>query len=175
VDVGLPAEVVSTEDFIVFRDAAAQTPEGAAAVFVLAMLLFERDQALGREAMVIALDASELRRDPAGYQGYALGNRAADFVSRYLIPRPYLARSYLLGTSPEGGYKAPASRTVQLSRNPTSVISDERVKVFVSCSGADSPRPMTLQRNNRGVWKAYEYSSLFVGVRPPATVVDDPL
>ncbi len=175
VDVDLPAGVATTEDFLLFRDAAAQSPEGGAAVFVLAMLLFEQDATLGRNAMVIALDANELRQDPAGYQGYAPGNRADDFVSRYLVPRPYLARSYLLGTSPENGYNPPESRAVRLSRNSTSTIAGDQVKVFVSCTGADTPRPITMRRNNRGVWKAYEYSSLFVGVRPPAAVADDPL
>ena len=175
VDIALPAAVTTLQDFIAFRDATAQTPEGGAAVLVLAMLLYERDAKLGHDAMVIALDAGELRQDADGYQGFTLGNRAEDFVTRYLVPRPYLARSYLVGTSPETRYQAPATPTVRLGRNASSEISAERIKVFVSCTGADTPRPVTLQRNNRGVWKAYEYSTLFVGVRPPAEVVDDPL
>lgn len=175
VDITLPARVTTIEELIAFRDATALTPEGGAAVFVLALLLMEQDATLGRSALVIALDAGELRRDANGYQGYALGNRAEDFVTRYLAPKPYLARSYLTGTTPEDGYTAPATRTVQLTRNTSSVVSEDRIKVFVACTGADTPRPITLLRNNRGVWKALEYSSLFVGVRPPPAVVDDPL
>jgi uncharacterized protein DUF6935 len=174
--VQMPDGVSTVEEFIAFRDEAATTPEGGAATFVLAMLLWDRDPALGHDAMVIAVDASELRQDPDGYRGFTLGNRAADFTARYLEPRPYLARSYLLGTTPEQAYRAPEVWAAQFSRNASSLISEDRVKVFVASSGADSPRPITLQRNNRGVWKAYEYSSLFVGIRPPTEEQpDDPL
>jgi len=40
-------------------------------------------------------------------------------------------------------------------------------KVFVACSGA-RPRPVTVARDRTdGLWKAYEWSSLLVGVRAP--------
>lgn len=173
--VELPSDIATIEEFITFRDATADTPEGGAAVFVLAMILRTQDEDLGHDALVVALDAGELRSDAAGYRGFTLGNRPGEFVRRYLDPSPYLAHSYVLDTSPDDQYALPPNRTVGLTRNRLSVISDDRVKVFVASSGADTPRPITLQRNNRGVWKAYEYSSLFVGVRPPAQVVDDPL
>ena len=51
----------------------------------------------------------------------------------------------------------------------------ERAKVFVWSSGADSPRPLTLIKNNRGLWKATNWSSLTVGIRPPAAPLDDDL
>ena len=54
-------------------------------------------------------------------------------------------------------------------------ITDERAKLFVFSSGADSPRPVTVKKNNRGLWKATSYSSLDVGVRPPIVIVDDDL
>ncbi len=171
----LPSGITTVDAFIEYRDANADSPEGGAAVFLLSMLLWETDPALGHDAMVIALDASELRAHAEGYRGFTLGNRATDFTSRYLVPRPFLARSYLVGTSPGNGYHAPGLWTIELSRNPSSVISEDRVKVFVTSTGADSSRPITLQRNNRGVWKAYEFSSLFVGIRPPQEEEDDPL
>lgn len=171
----LPGVDIGMDEFLAYLDAIATTPEGAAAVFVLAMLLREADPGLGHDAMVVALDAGELRTDADGYRGYTLGNRAGEFVSRYLDPRPYLARSYVLGTAPGDGYELPATLRVRLSRNRSSEIADDQVKVFVDCSGADTPRPITLKRNNRGIWKAYEYSSLFVGIRPPVVEADDPL
>jgi hypothetical protein len=173
--VDLPEDITTVEDFVAFRDATATTPEGGAAVFVLAMILRTQDEELGHDALVIALDSGELRSDASGYRGYSLGNRASEFVRRYLDPRPYLAWSYLLDTDPEDGYAEPLEWTVGLTRNRLSEISDTRVKVFVACSGADTPRPITLQQNNRGIWKAYEYSSLFVGIRAPEEPEDDPL
>ena len=175
IEIELPTDVTTIEEFLAFRDATAGTAEGGAAVLVLAMLIYTEDPDLGHDAMVIALDAGYLRQDPDGYRGYTLGSSATEYTSRYLQPRPYLARSYLLGTSPENHYEPPETWTVRLSRNTYSEAIEGRVRLFVSCTGADSPRPVTLQQNNRGVWKAYECSSLFVGIRPPVEVVDDPL
>ncbi len=45
----------------------------------------------------------------------------------------------------------------------------------MDCTGAATPRPVTLKRNDRGVWKAYEWSSLLVGVRPPVLKIEDDL
>jgi hypothetical protein len=175
VDIELPTDITTIDEFIAFRDATADTAEGGAAVMVLAMLLYVQDPELGHDAMVIALDSSELREDSNGYRGYTLGNRGREFTTRYLAPRPYLAYSYLLGTSPENGYTPPDTWTVRLTRNAHSEAIEGRVRLFVACTGADSPRPMTLRPNNRGVWKALEFSSLFVGIRPPVEVIDDPL
>ena len=175
VDIELPTGVTTLDEFIAFRDANADTAEGGAAVMVLAMILYVQNPDLGHDALVIALDSSELRQDPNGYRGYTLGNRGREFTTYYLAPRPYLAYSYLLGTSPENGYEPPATWTVRITRNVHSEAIEGRVRLFVACTGADSPRPMTLRPNNRGVWKALEFSSLFVGIRPPVEVVDDPL
>ena len=41
------------------------------------------------------------------------------------------------------------------------------VKLFVECSGADSPRPVTLKRDPDGRWAPVEWSSLLSGIRPP--------
>jgi len=47
-------------------------------------------------------------------------------------------------------------------------------KVSVTCSGAELPRPVTLKKNDKGLWKASEWSSLLVGVIPPMmTPCDD--
>jgi hypothetical protein len=51
----------------------------------------------------------------------------------------------------------------------------DTAKRFVHSSGADSPRPLTLRKNNRGLYKVTSWSSLQVGVRPPVETVDDDL
>ena len=44
----------------------------------------------------------------------------------------------------------------------------------MDCDGF-RPRPISLHRNDKGIWKAYEMSSLFLNVSPPASTnpVDD--
>lgn len=93
---------------------------------------------------------------------------------KYLLDRvlgkPFIAASYFKGALPENGYAVPADSSLKLeiTRNKYSVISGDEVKVFVYSSGASSPRPVRLKRNSSGIWKADEFSSLVVGVKPPA-------
>jgi hypothetical protein len=63
---------------------------------------------------------------------------------------------------------------VECKKNQYSDIDANTVKVFVKCTGADSPRPITLVKNDKGIWKAKEFSSLLVGIKaPPSNVKDD--
>ena len=80
-----------------------------------------------------------------------------------------------LGTSPDNGYTLPEPPyTLEITRNPYSEINENTVKVFVLSSGADSPRPVTLKQNSRGIWKV-SVESLILGIREPVTAdpVDD--
>lgn len=173
VQIAVPGDFADIEDFIAFRDEVASTPEGGAAVFVAAMLLYELHEEIAEAAMVVALDRELLAADATGYAGFAPARSVQDFVDRYLIPRPYIARSYILETDPEDAYALPDEWVLGITRNRFSVIDENTIKVFVASSGAATPRPITLRRNNRGVWKAHEFSSLFVGVVPPVETVDD--
>lgn len=59
-------------------------------------------------------------------------------------------------------------QTGDKSNNDKARSGDGLVKLFLYSSGADSPRPIQLSRNDKGLWKAYSWSSLESGVRPPA-------
>lgn len=162
------------DDFLELRDQVSKSPEGAAALFVVAMLMYTKDKAIGNDAFTIASDLSLLKETNGGYKGFAPGGNMASMIKNYFAPKPYLAASYIAGTSPKNGYKLSAAPyKVVLTRNTYSTQSNGDVKVFVACSGADSPRPVTLRKNNRGIWKVVNYSSLFVGVRKAP--VDDRL
>lgn len=175
----VPALPATLDEFLAFRDAVAQTPQGGAAVMVVALWLYAQapDDPLGEQALTIAVDRSRLREDPDGYKGWGLGPRDRDHVARQMRTHPHAPRSYVQGTDPALGYRLPDPPfQIRLSKNPYSGDVDAGpYKVFVACSGADSPRPVTLQRNNRGLWKAVEWSSLTMGVKPPASTMDDDL
>jgi hypothetical protein len=174
------AAVPTTLDALIdLRDRAARTPEGGAVMMVTALLLVadDPDGELGRHALTIAVDRSRLTPDPAGYKGWSLSKRDLRHIERQMRAHPYTPRSYVVGTNAENGYRLPdPPLRFRVSDNPHSGDVDEgRYKVFVASSGADSPRPVTLQRNNRGLWKAVAWSSLTVGVMPPVISVDDEL
>ncbi len=169
---GLPE---TAEEFIALRDRLANTPEGGAAMMVVALLLYAEDESLGLQCLTIAVDKDRLEHGSEGYKGWQL--RASDrSLLRSQIGRcPYTPRSYIAGTTPQDGYNLPAPPyTIELSANP---YSGDRTggpyKLFIHSSGASRPRPVTLKRNERGIWKAAEWSSLIVGVRPPVEAVDE--
>ncbi|MCP4443456.1 MAG: hypothetical protein GY810_31520 [Aureispira sp.] len=162
------------EDFLTLRNEISKTPEGGAALFVAAMHMYTKDKTIGNNAFTIASDRSLLKETGEGHKGFAPAGNMASMIKNYFAPKPYLAASYFAGTSPKNGYQLPsAPYKVVLTRNTYSTQPNGDIKVFVKCSGADSPRPVTLRKNNRGIWKVINYSSLFVGIRKPA--VDDGL
>ncbi len=164
----LPDSVTS---FSALQAQIAQTPEGGAALFALALLLFSETPDLG--APCLALAAAPERR-AARDLGAPLSKRDQQFVISQLRDRAYLPRSYFQETSPENGYALPSlPYRCEISTNPYSGDPVQGVyKVFLQCSGADRPRPVTVKRDAAGLWHASEWSSLLSGIRPPVELLD---
>jgi hypothetical protein len=165
------------DEFIAVRDQIAHTPQGGAATMVIALLLHARDQELGRQALTVAVDRSRLQEGTDGYKGWQLRRGDRQRIDQQLRQQEYLPRSYIQGTSPEQGYTlAKPPYTITFQSNLYSGDPDSGTyKTFVHCSGAASPRPVSLKRNNRGVWKASEWSSLIMGIAPASRSTDDDL
>ena len=165
--------------FIDLRDRLAHSPEGGAVTMVFALLLAAQDPqgSLGRDALTLAVDRSRLVPSPEGYKGWGLPIRDLRRIGEQFASQPWAPLSYFLGAAPERGYALPdPPYRFRLCRNVYSESPGTgRVKVFVVSSGAASPRPVTLERNDRGLWKAVEWSSLTMGVVPPTEVMSDEL
>ncbi len=165
------------DEFVALRDRIAQTPEGGAATLVVALIAYAGDETLGRACLTVAVDRGSLQEGPKGYKGWQLPDNVLKRVGLQIKGKEYLPRSYIRGAAPANGYALPAPPyVIECSDNPYS--GDREAgpyKVFVACSGADSPRPVTLKRNDKGFWKASEWSSLIVGIRPPAATPSDDL
>jgi hypothetical protein len=163
------------EDFVELRDELAQTPEGGAAVFVAAMNMYVNDPELGIQAFTIALDRSQLQEASDGYKGFRPGFRYMNLIRSELKQKPYIAPSYFAGTDPGSAYRLPPPPyMIEVHTNPHSDIGPDEKKYFIRSTGADSPRPIYLKKNNREIWKVTN-ESLILGVRPPEQVIDDDL
>lgn len=80
------------------------------------------------------------------------------------------------GTRFEDGYVLPAGDlVVRVKQQRDSLQSADKAKMFVYSTGADTPRPVALTRNDKGLWKGVEWSSLEVGIRASATNRTDDL
>ena len=150
-----------SEDFSAMQADLASTPEGGATALVAALLSYVAGDALAEQYVAAALDEARL-------QSGALRVADRQRLQRQLKDRPATIHSLVAGATPENNYQLPEPPyRLSFSRNPYSGEDDSgRVKVFVACSGAASPRPVTLQRGTDGLWRAAEWSSLLLGVMP---------
>ena len=167
----------SIEEFVALRNQIADTPEGGAAIMVVALLAYAEDEQLGQQCLTVAVDRERLQEGTKGYKGWQLRNTDLQRIGRQLSGRAYLPKSYIQGATPGNGYQLPAPPYVlDFSGNPYSGdASTGTYKTFVASSGADSPRPITMKRNDKGIWKASEWSSLVVGVKAPEPEISDDL
>jgi hypothetical protein len=165
----------SVEDFVVLRDQVAVAPQGGAAMMVLALLVYAEDEELGKQCLAATVDRRRLVGGSQGYRSWQLSNRDLQLIRMQIKGQPYLPRSYVKGTTPEHGYRlSNLPYVLEFSYNPHSGDPESGVyKVFVGSSGASSPRPVTVRRNSRGIWKASEWSSLVVGIRRPLNPEED--
>ncbi|MCG3178334.1 MAG: hypothetical protein BIFFINMI_00661 [Phycisphaerae bacterium] len=143
-----------------------RTPQGAAAAMVAVMLACNQDEKLGMTCATMLLHPDNLRKGSL-YDGQEPGQTYRDYL-RGSAAKPFVARSYLLGATPANGYQPQQPLRVSWRPHAQPTPSVGRFRVLLLCSGADTPRPVTLRRDAAGLWKVDEASSLFVGVRPPA-------
>ena len=164
----------TTDEFVELRNKVATTPEGGAALFVVALLVLTDDSELGEQLITIALDRNNLQASGQGYQGFR-PHGSQQYHLKRVKERPHLPLSYVAGTKAADGYKAALPYQFSFSTNRFSKQAEDRVKIFIASSGADTPRPLTMKRNDKGIWKVLEWSSLSVGVRQPGPKPSDDL
>ncbi len=157
----IPKPIQNQGELLSLQSSVATTPEGGAAVLVAALLAWAQDDPRAEVYLASALDAGQLQ---CGQIKLIYRQRLA----RQLKGGEHIVHSYLEGATPANGYRLPdPPYRVSLSRNPYSgEDSSGRVKVFVACSGAATPRPVTLKRGEDGLWRGHEWSSLLLGVAP---------
>ncbi len=156
----------TTEEFIEFRDRMSTTPEGGVVSFLVACLMYNQNPQLGRECIIIQTDASQLQPSNSGYKGYDLTASNSNLVAQ-LSNKSYIVNSYVQGTSNQNGYALPNLPYTFSIERTEATDGGKFMKVFIRSTGADASRPIRMGKNDKGIWKAMEYSSLFVGVNPP--------
>jgi len=94
---------------------------------------------------------------------------------------PHIYRSYAEGATPENHYAMDPQEYNLVFEGAIDykpyVDKDEGAfaKLFVRSGGADSARPLVLQRNNAGQYKVYDFSSINLDIRPPKAELDTSL
>ncbi len=169
----LPALPRTVEEFKALRDTVATTPFGGAAMFAAALAVFSEDPKAGVPLLTLAID-QKLLVDGGEGTGGKQPQGLRDFRDRN-GQKPWVARSMFQGTSPENGYALPAGSLSLVFHAQPADVQEAEAKVFVHTTGADNPKPMRLRRNDKGIWKAVEWSSFQGNCRPPVTTQTDDL
>ena len=157
------------ETFLKLRDDITADPEGAAVMMVLALLHYTRDEDLGKKCLAAAVHSGSLWDGYEGYEGKQLSRGSLQLIASQLRGEAYTIHAYFQGTNPDNGYSIPdPPNTFTFFTNKYSGDPAEgRVKLFIACSGADTPRPISVKLEEDGSWRTAEWSSLIVGIRPP--------
>ncbi len=169
----------TVEEFLEMRDKISKTPEGGATTMIVALILYSQNPELGISCLTIAVDKQRLSKTTKneGYKGYIVSKNDLSLIQSQIKKSPYVPYSYIKGTKVDNAYKLPEGKLVfDYSTNAYS--GDEKegeIKLFIPSSGADSARPLRVKKNDAGVWKASEWSSLIVGIRAPKVDDDDDL
>lgn len=159
------------EEFENLRNQLSTTPNGGATAFMIALKIFTTDQQLGHQCFVLSVDRGSLSEGNV-YKGFQLSNADLSRLKSQIGYNPKLADSYIKGANPENNYAVNYPFVYEYSTNPTSGNeADGYMKLFIKCFGADSPRPIHVKMNNRGVWKVANWSSVIVGIKKPP--IDD--
>jgi hypothetical protein len=169
-----PALPRTVQEFLSLRDRIATTPEGGATCFIMALINYanplNHDEGVSMAILSMAEENVVPSQEPGSYNGYGLHRSDIDRLNR---ASQKTANSYVAGTSPENDYtiQNPNSCSIGFRAQDKSAgsVAEGTKKVFVWSSGADAARPITMKRNVNGIWKAFEFSSLVVEVRSPAS------
>ncbi len=162
----------SVDEFLRRRSTLGRTPWGGATLAVHALLVRQRDKALGNKLVVLSIAEKRLRRTSRGvsFKGFGLGPMDRETLRRS-DRKPYCVRSLTKGSSPANGYKLDPSK-VRIRFNKVMAhsgsIKSGRFRVFVCSTGADTCKPLWMNRNPKGIWKADEIAFIVGGCRPPA-------
>ena len=163
----LPASV---EDFTNLRNTLARTPKGGYAMFVIAMMTYVKNKNLGTQFFTLIMDMDKLARNPGNplnVQGY-VPNGNTMYLVRQLDTRLYLPGIYLVGTSVDNGYAVSFPASIEFRQ--ATIRGEDTVSLYALTTSGNMARPITLRKNSNGLWKASEFSSMFVGAsRIPRT------
>ncbi|MFN8258668.1 MAG: hypothetical protein U0W24_23465 [Bacteroidales bacterium] len=160
--------ITSVEKFLEIRDKIATTPEGGAAMFLLALKVYSDNPKLGKQCLVIAADQANLQKGDV-YMDYELMPLEMKMIKMAVIDKNRrLPNSYIKGATPENNYSVKLPYIFEFPENLTGKTEEDgATKLFVKCYGDAMNRPISVKKNNRGLWKAYDWKSILNGIKKP--------
>lgn len=156
-----------------FKEVQAQignTPQGAAAMLIVALTVYTQYNGEGERCAIVAVDENlKMESTQFAYEGFRLMD-----TERYLLqtqirdkPNSKLGWIYYKGAAPNNGYTptAPPYR-IEFETNQFTIDNNGQWRLLTRTQGADSPRPIRVRQLSNGQWRVREFSSLMTGHKP---------
>lgn len=147
------------EEFISMPQMDLTIPQNTVAMFLVALNTFIQNKKLGK-AMIDKL------KGPV-----PLNAHEEAFLCDRFRDKPYLPLAYFNGANPKNNYTPATPFTLRVHDDFRKNAEEGYIRFFLETEGADAKRPITLRRKE-DKWYLWEYSSIVMGIRPPAR--DDP-
>ena len=149
----LPASLSKLQEL---PEAKMDTPYKTAALTVVALAVYTRDQRAGREML-------DFLNGPAEFSEYD-----RQFLAEHLLSQPYVAFSFFRGATPENNYTPSLPYVLEAKSVATSFANENYAAIYFTSGGADSDRPVTVRKKpSEGRWYYWE-QALLQGIRTPA-------
>ncbi len=156
------------DEFIALQNQIANTPQGAVAMMILAMRIYQKDTVVGRMCLT-ATSTDPLVSDSTAqgsYGGKIINSASISRLTENMKSYPFLPLIYFDGASPTNSYTPSGPPYIlRMFTNPYSYASGGdglvRIKLYVETLGADSARPATVKKVG-DIYKITEYSSLYL-------------
>lgn len=147
------------------QQSVATTPQGGAAMFIMALNVYQQYNREGIKALVTSATGPAIKSDSGdeSYNGFALLSQEMSLIKVQLQDHPELTKAYYKGATPANGYQPSTPFRIEFT-NLQDVTDANRKKLFVITAGAATPRPITVAQEN-GIWKVTEYSSVLLSVQ----------
>lgn len=154
----------SVEEFVALRDKIALDPRGGFAMFVCAMIIYGKDKTLGLKCLTLSLDQSLLTKSSSSssYKGFSPKSDTL-YLIQQIDKFPWLGGIYVEGTTAENSYTLKEKGPYKINFNQLTKDKENEVRLYAFTTSDNLPRPITLKKNDKGIWKALNISSVVVG------------
>lgn len=152
----------SVDEFLDLRDQLAQSPNGGAACFLVALIVYTKNNHLGTKLLTIILDREFLVQGNS-YNGFQPRSTDLNFINDLLKQKPRFFHAYIAGSHLDKEFASSSGEiSFDFVRNPPTAYKEgnEIHRVLVKCNADTKPRMIKLRKDYKDFWKVYDWSSI---------------
>ncbi len=152
----------NVDEFLEIRDRLALSPNGGAACFLIALIVYAKNNHLGTKLLTMTIDREFLVQGNS-YNGFQPRSTDLNVINDLLKQKPYFFYAYTSACQPDKEINSLSSEiSFDFVRNPPTAYKEgnEIQRVLVRCSADTKPRMIKLRKDYKDFWKVYEWSSI---------------